>query len=140
MVALREMKIPLLFRSAEDGTYSTDISEKYLDHYEIQSGGTQNNYVEYPVSLDAGTWAIHLYTRRGPNRCIITFAIDGSSVGTIDLYNGSYDTASVLRSLTGVAIASAGNHLLRLTAATKNASSSSYYMVVTGLRLIRTGS
>jgi microcystin-dependent protein len=91
----------------------------------VNSTGAQNAYMEWKVPLSAGTWTFAMNYYNGSDRGIYTLTIDGGgSLGTIDGYfassNGAYST------IAGIAVTSNTNALVRLTMATKNASSSSY--------------
>lgn len=102
-----------------------------------QSTGAQNATVSWPFAVEAGTYTFTLAHHRGDNRGIYTVAIDGGSVGTVDGYNAGLDTGE-LTEITGIAI-TAGRKTLSLTMATKNASSSSFFGLIEGWSLIRTG-
>lgn len=97
----------------------------------------QNAYAEWPISVAAGTYTLSLSALGGPNNGIFTITIDGNSVGTIDTYNVSANVL-VISDATGIAI-TAGTHALRVTMATKNASSGNYQSRVSGIILTRTG-
>jgi len=79
-----------------------------------------------------------MYVMTNTDKGIATIAIDGSSVGTLDTYAAS-EGQNVLKSLTGIAVAADGNHVLRITNATKNASASDYTLSITYIVLTRTG-
>lgn len=87
-------------------------------------------------ALSSGTYTLTVVTFKDTDRGIMTVAIDGTSVGTLD----TYDTQAVLidSTLTGLAVTSTAVHTLKITMATKNASSSSYVGVINALHLTRT--
>ncbi len=92
------------------------------------SGGSQNDSITFDFVALAGTFSIELYHLPFTNRGIYTIQIDGSSVGTIDGYAASL--AAARGTLTGVSIASSGQHTLKVLMATKNASSSGFFGLI----------
>lgn len=91
-----------------------------------------NNYY-----LDAGTFKlafIYIKTSASP---IQTFKINGSSVGTIDEYNGS-TTYNNYSEITGITVA-AGQQPVQVISASRNGSSSGYFYNDQSLALIWTG-
>lgn len=103
-----------------------------------QSTNSQNCYIEFPVVLSAGTWTFSLVHFRSTDVGIYTLTIDGDSKGTIDGYNAGGPQYNILSEITGIAVATAGKKVIRLTMATKNASSSGYYGAISAIRLVRT--
>lgn len=101
----------------------------------INSSSAQNDAISYPIVLSSGLWTITLHTRKSSNLGIYTVQIDGVTVGTYDGYSAS--AAYGKGQITGVAVV-AGMHTLKLIAATKNASSTSYLMELFGISLRRT--
>jgi len=88
------------------------------------SDGTQNDAITFDFACNAGTYQLDFYHLPFNNRGIYTIKIDGSTVGTVDGYAGSL--IPVFGTITGISIASAGQHTLTIVMATKNASSSGY--------------
>ena len=100
------------------------------------SSAAQNDAIAYKLSMSAGTWTISAFVRESTNTGIITFQVDGTTVGTGDTYAASVVPNSV--SVTGVSIATSGVHEIRLVMATKNASSTGYILDLLSLDLTRT--
>jgi hypothetical protein len=101
------------------------------------SSYNQNDQVDYKVYLDVGTYtfvSLHLVSSASG---ILTLLIDAVSVGTIDLYSGS-SVYNTIKTITGISITTPGLKTLSCKVATKNASSSNYYMTLLGLSLFRT--
>jgi hypothetical protein len=108
----------------------------------LQSGGTQNEQFDWPVMLAAGTWTIVLMCTQSSSGGIATLRLDDgagnfSTVGTADLYNAGL-ARNVGFSFTGVSVAATGKKTLRVLMATKNASSSNYYLFLQHIALLRT--
>jgi hypothetical protein len=118
------------------GTWAMVSSSNEL-WYSAGSGSTTGGYLEWPITVDSGTYALMAITSFGNNRAIITIKLDGSSLGTIDMYAAS--TTPTLSRLTSIAIATAGRKTLRVEITGKNASSSAYSCLITRLALTRTG-
>lgn len=89
-----------------------------------QSSGAQNDAVTYDFVSAAGTFTLDLFHLTGSNRGIYTLAIDGVTAGTVDGYTAG--SGSAVSTLTGIVL-TAGAHTLRLTMATRNGASGSYY-------------
>lgn len=131
-----QVMIPFSKPSASSGTVTVSADNTIFGAYRVFTSA-QNNYLEYPVLLAAGTWKVDFYSTRGTDRSIITISIDGSDVGTVDAYGSTQiNTPYTLGSIT---IATSGIKLLRFTAATKNASSSGYIMMLYVVSMTRTG-
>jgi hypothetical protein len=118
------------------GTWAMVSSSNEL-WYSAGSGSTTGGYLEWPILVDSGTYALTTITSFGNNRAIITIKLDGSSLGTVDMYAAS--TTPTLSRLTAISIATAGRKTLRLEITGKNASSSAYSCLITRLALTRTG-
>lgn len=100
------------------------------------SSGAQDDAFAVDVVLAAGTWDCHAWVRRSTNTAIITLQQDGSDMGTSDTYNATADASK--RSITGWTVSSTGKKRMNFKAATKNASSSSYFLTFFGIEFRRT--
>lgn len=96
------------------------------------SSGAQNAEVGYDVYLQAGTCTLSLTHSKGTNRGIYTAQLDGITVGTIDGYAASTTNGLDTTSFT---VATTGLHRIKLKMLTKNASSSSYFGIITSISL-----
>lgn len=121
-----------------DHTLFNDLNNTTADALLMRrtSSGLQNDTVEWTVRVPAGTYTLRLLHTTGTNIGIYTVLVDAVSVGTIDGY--ANPGAAAVSDITGIALA-AGEHTVRFTMATKNASSSAYYGVVSAFILTRTG-
>lgn len=101
------------------------------------STGAQNDSCNYYFGVSGGTYNLHCWYVKANSQGIITFLIDGVSVGTVDAYSASLvlNQGAVIR---GVAI-SQGAHILTVKSSTKNGSSPFYYMNFSNITLQRTG-
>lgn len=97
-----------------------------------------NSYVECAVLLAQGTWTLRTRYESAPDRGVLNFKLNGSSVGTQDAYNSPSTLGNQLSTITGIAVSASGKHTLRIESTTKNASSSSYAMLLQHIRLVRT--
>jgi hypothetical protein len=99
-------------------------------------GNSQNDEITYKVMLSAGTWSVWLMSDTNLDRGIITFKLDTVSIGTLDCYSAlQLYNAQQTFSFT---VSTGGIHTLQLITATKNASSSGYFIRMNALRLLRT--
>lgn len=112
---------------------STALSGGYL----TQSDSASNELGWY-VPLTAGTWALDLIYATGTNTAILTTSIDGSTVATVDTYNGGGLTLNNVSTTTGIAVARSKFALLKVATPTKNASSSAYIPRIQHIALRKT--
>jgi hypothetical protein len=103
----------------------------------VFTGTAVNNYIEWDVVLGAGTYSLRTMWQRNTTSGIATISIDGVDLGTTIDMSGVLATNQV----TDVSTPSlaAGRHQVRYRAAGKNASATSYAIVLHGLSLTRTG-
>lgn len=101
------------------------------------SDGTNAYYWDYNFSTDAGTFTLTYLSTKYFEYGKFDVRIDGTIVGTIDLYAGGA-SYNVVTTLAGIAL-SAGNHVLRFESNGKNASATSYVWAANYLSLTRTG-
>ena len=93
-------------------------------YFSAVSDGTQNASIDYTVDLSPGTWSLKFFGYRDAGLGIATIKLDGTTIGTIDLYAAApaaYDTT-----ITGITVSTDGAQTLQVVMATKNASSSGY--------------
>ncbi|MGH6657598.1 MAG: hypothetical protein ACRDVE_20625 [Actinocrinis sp.] len=100
-----------------------------------QSDGIQGDSISFDFACGAGTYSLELYHLPFTNRGVYTVAVDGVTVGTVDGYRTSL--APQRDVLAGIVL-TAGQHIVTLTMATKNASASSYIGMVSEIFLTRT--
>jgi hypothetical protein len=130
--------VPGVSYDASSGTVSKtnavgEMFECYADNQ------TQNGYFEYTPYLRRGTYTLRVIYRVGTSRGIITLSFNGVAHGTtIDAYSGGA-AANNVATITGIAFTATQTQTIRLSALTKNASSSGYVMQIQGLHLQRTG-
>lgn len=121
---------------ASSGTWTLSAQSVQLGGMRLASSA-QNDYIEWPVLLAAGTYRFTLIYSTAASAGIYTVTLDGATIATIDSYAGS-GSNNVVTQASGIAV-TAGNHLLRITMADKNASSSGYAAYWNHITLMRTG-
>lgn len=129
--------------NALTGTWVNTTTATFPFNYDMNnSSHAQNDAVTWklPYSLPGGTYTLGIHTTTANNSCILTIetSVNGSawtSLTTQDLYASS--GAVTQYALTGLTIPD-GTLYVRFTAATKNASSTTYYMDLGALYLLRT--
>ena len=120
--------------SASDG--ATVVASQTPYGYQQETNAI-DKYVEWEVYLSAGTWKMNVGYTTAINGGIVTPSIDSSDLSTIDMYTGSTvwrNTASY----TGIVVGSSGVVPVRFRAASKNASSSGYYIRLYAIEFVRT--
>lgn len=132
-----QVVVPYMYPSAINGSYTRSPQNIFYDYLSMQTGNNSADYFEYPVLLRAGTWNLDMIAVRNSNCGIATITIDGVSVGTLDWYGGA--DYKLLQTLSGISIATAGVKTVRFASATKNGSSSGYYLEISGIVFTRTG-
>lgn len=103
-----------------------------------QSGGTQNEEVQYKAVLAAGTYKVLLNTDKDVNRGIFTFSVDGSSIGTCDSYSATRVASVVATITTTLVVATNKLVTVNIKMATKNAASAGYYATFAEFLFVRT--
>ena len=104
----------------------------------------QNSYIEYDIALAAGTYSFEFVHMRTANNGIYHVTIDGAAPttygGDADTFDGyaASDTADVRSTITGVVLPTAKTYRVRLTIASKNASSGNYGARLQGLAWSKT--
>lgn len=120
---------PELFTPTVSGAVATngiDVSASSFGWVSFAANGV-NDYIQYTTyHLPAGTYDLKLRYKAYNNRGIAQVQVDGSVVGSVDMYASAvaWSTASVAT----VTLAASGTHTVRLTVTGKNASSSGYML------------
>lgn len=110
----------------------------YFGGYNQSGGGATVEELTYDVVLRGGSWNFVAYHLLGPNLGNFTVLLDGVESATIDTYAVGYGS-TYTQILTGTA-ALAGVHTVTIRKkGTKNASSSAYYILWSGLMGLRVG-
>lgn len=98
----------------------------------VHAGGAVNNEMKMSFNCDisfGGSFHFHVVTNNGAG--IMSVSIDGTSIGTIDLYAVA-QTLNVDKTLTvNLGDFAPGRHTMNIKAATKHGSSSAYFLVIT---------
>lgn len=76
------------------------------------SNTNQNNEVTWAVPIGAGTWSISALVTQRTTSGIITWSIDGTSVGTTDTRAGA-TVRNAIVTVTGIVVTIGGSKLLR---------------------------
>lgn len=128
---------PLTVPSTQTNWSTLQVNTAQMTNGYLQSSGAQNAEIGWDVTLSAGTWSLSVLGAKSSNLGIITASIDGTSIGTMDQYQAPALTPNLLFSVVGFT-ATAGKKRLLLKMATKNASSSSYFGLISVVTLQRT--
>jgi hypothetical protein len=121
----------------DEGFASLGINSASIHNAYLYSDGVQNRYISWPVVLSAGTWTFQMFHHQAYNRGIYSIQLDDSEKGTIDGYN-STEIFNVVNTITGITISTTKKYILKIKMTSKNPSSSGYYGVISGIRLLRT--
>lgn len=106
----------------------------YVTATKASTGG----YISWNVNLEAGTYTLtHIFTGSA-NGGIVTFDLDGTSLGTIDTYDGAFPKNKV-GTISGFTVSAAGNYVLTGTVTSKHASAAAYNWYNASITLTRTG-
>lgn len=97
----------------------------------------QNDEINWKLWLTAGTWTMWVTYDKQTNCGINAVTLGGTSIATIDGYNGSTTHQNISKT-TGIAVASTGVYTLRFLISTKNASSSNYTWLINAIDFTRT--
>ena len=132
---------PWMSWSGSGGTTPTrTASTSHVGLGFIQNGAAADaDHYEWNVEMASGTWSVKLLFEKDTDCGVFDVSVDGVAVSSgNDAYNGSATYNNVL-TVTGVAVASSGNHAVRVAANTKNASSSDFVIPVSTVSGVRTG-
>ena len=97
-----------------------------------------NNYLSWQVPMDVGTWTLTLVTYGANDRGIVTWTVDGVSIGTTDLYRPATSLNLVVQ-IAGFTVATAGVYEVKAQVLSKHASATHYRRTCQLLTLTRTG-
>jgi len=128
--AYNEFKASLAYNSIVQGTWicvADYQSQLCISFY--NSSQAQNDEISYKFSCKAGSFTLCVLLETGPDRANMQVSIDGAVQGTIDCYSGSA-TRNVVKTL-AVTIVGDGEHTLNFKGATRDPSSTGWYMVFT---------
>lgn len=119
------------------GTWSTGVQASAVGNGYLSSAGALNDDVRFKLSLAAGTYTVTVAYTKTTGAGITTVSLGGSSLGTIDQYNGS-NQFNQSASFTGVTVAGTGSIILDFKTTGKNASSSGYAIRIQWVTIQRT--
>jgi hypothetical protein len=104
----------------------SDVTGQFPYHrYHAQFAAAINNSFENYFTLDAGVYDFVVLCRPTSGSGIVSWSVDGVSIGTVDLYENP-GTQFVIKTINGVTITTDGIHTLTGTVASKHASSAGY--------------
>ena len=114
-----------------------DNTNQMYDGAWYDSSTADQDQIDYIVSLAAGTYTFSVLTITSNAYGIMDVLIDGASVGTIDLYTlaAAYN---VIKTITGIVVATSGLKTISILANGKNGSSSDYTLTYNNFVLFRT--
>jgi len=117
------------------GTWElTSQSSQYLGCALYNSSAAQNDEIAVPFfARSTDSLTLYVRCRTCSSCCILTVYVDGQSQGTIDFYSSS-DQYNVIKSIS-ITPARAGLNVFRLKVTDKNASSTSYYALISEMWL-----
>ena len=100
----------------------------------FQINNTQYQFWRTYVNMVGGTYRVRLHTSKNTDRGIVSIIINGTTVGTVDLYATGAD---YLYEVDTAAITTSGTYKVELQVNSKNASSSSYFFIFKSLGIVR---
>lgn len=103
-------------------------TSQYYNLYTFQPGALNDEF-QFQQFLAAGNYTLYLLGLKFSAYGIATVRVNGTSIGTIDLYNASF-LFNVVMSIP-FSVSFTGNHLFNFKIESKNASSSGYTFPVT---------
>lgn len=125
-------------QSAHVGTWAiSQASTKDYAYIFQNSTLAQNDSTSWDVVLAAGTWTLRTVADKAANSGISTVSLGGTSLGTLDWFNGT-TAPSQIQDITGITVATTAKLRLTYLMATKNASSTNFGLNFTAAHLIRT--
>lgn len=118
------------------GTYSGNLSNTGWWFNVLHYGSGVGFEMRWDVSVAAGTWTACWFTDRRNDYGIVRMTVDGVEIGTaVDHYAAAFSLTTQIE--TGIVL-TAGMHSFGMKVTGKNASSTGYLSVISGLALTRT--
>jgi hypothetical protein len=121
-------------------TYSMNVAWYYFCGLSTDSGqlpGYEGFWVEWDVALAAGTYECSLVGGKGPDAGQVDVLLDGTAIVTnADFWEGGINR--VVRTTTGIVVATTKTYRVRLRVNSKNASSTNYFATINRIRFLRT--
>jgi len=135
------------FKSLFPGNYTSGVGDwkliagsvsgnPFYDKLEDGLASVINDYVDFKTVLQAGTYKLVYSGDKDVNRAIITFYVDGVSVGTYDGYATPRVNTTLTTISSSIVIPTSKLVTIRIKVTSKNASSSGY---VTAMQRIDLG-
>jgi hypothetical protein len=118
-------------------TNAANTAEILNQLYSNLTTNAQNDEFEFKIPLAAGTYTLNLVSVRDGTSGILTVRVDGSTVGTIDLYNAG-SQVNVVSSIASIVVAATATKTINFKLETKNASSTDYIAYLTFVQFIKT--
>jgi hypothetical protein len=118
-------------------TNAANTAEILNQLYSNLTTNAQNDEFEFKIPLAAGTYTLNLVSVRDGTSGILTVRVDGSTVGTIDLYNAG-SQVNVVSSIASIVVAATATKTINFKLETKNASSTDYVAYLTFVQFIKT--
>lgn len=123
--------------STEQGTWSVQEDETNINNFFFTNTTAANaDAVSFKVGLVAGTYSLIVIYAKSTDTAIIQVNLNGVQIASIDSYNGSTTRENVSR--TNSISVSNGLVNLQIKANGKNASSSSYKVLIQGIAIVKT--
>lgn len=129
--------VPIMSYSSQSSGWARETYNGYVGGTNLYSDNANGRWVEYQVWIPAGTWSFDLLSYRFSSQGIVDISLDGSEVGSIDLYSGS-SQLNYKSTATGIVVPETKIYTLRMTVDGKNASSSNYGFQYVGMQFRRT--
>lgn len=126
------------YASITQGTWVLNISTlQVLNFWYYNSSNAQNDQMDFKAYLAAGTYSFILMGLTNNNVAIVTLLFDGVSQGVMDFYSAAiaYNTQKAINL---IVVTAAGLKTISVKGATRNASSTGWYMNLTSISLFRT--
>ena len=101
-------------------------------------GGDATSFIEWNLPIAAGTWEMEVTHVKSFDAGVLSFSLDGATIGTVDSYDQGLGTVLNARNTVGpITVGTSGVHTLRVQTATTNAPSGTFYGYLVWLRLVK---
>lgn len=129
---------PLLSTYDTTGTWTrTALAGLWRSNFHLDNSGDSTSTRTWVINLSRGYWRLETLAAWNTDCAILTFTLDGVTMATHDTYTASPNVNGRQETASGLFVPIGGPHQLKLTVATKNASSSAYNCRLHGLQLRR---
>ena len=129
---------PWAWTTQGQGTWIPQAAPSAFSGMVFNTSATNGDNLSYDVFLTEGTYSIAVQTSTYPNRGIFQVLVDAVEVASWDTYSAGTVVWNVIKTQSGIAIATPGFKTLKINVNGHNVSASGYVLTIHGIQIWRT--